>query len=579
MSTVKLADYLFTRLKQLGVGSIHGVPGDYNLTLLDYVEPNGIKWIGNCNELNAGYATDGYSRLKGIGALITTFGVGELSAINAIAGAYTELAPVVHIVGTPSRTLQNSRALVHHTFNDGDYQRFALMHEHVTVAQASLRDPRTCPQLIDSVLMECLIHSRPVYIQVPADMVDAQVASDGLKTKLSVPEPVPSKDEEAALKYVLERVHGSRSSMILVDGEVRGYGIVDQVEQFCRLSAWPTYTSVFGKGLLDESMSNYYGIWKGSSATQEEQDFVKGCDLVLCFGPHLSTTNSYFGSARPNPETTIFIKQTSVEAQGQVFQDLPAKYFMAQLLEKLDKSKVAGSEKPMGRAVNGHAENSSQSQVDGALTQQDFYHKFTNVLRSGDMILAETGTAGAGAREFQLPRYARLFSPATWLSIGYMLPAAQGAAVAQRELHREGKWQMEQASSETQPRTVLLIGDGSFQMTVQELGTIIRENLNVLVVLINNDGYTIERCIHGWDKAYNDIGRWNYLQAPSFFGAKDAKTTSIRTWGQLEKAIRDEEESGNTGLRMWEVFMDVMDAPLVLAGLPGYQEAQKAKSR
>lgn len=112
-STVPLAEYLFTRLRQLGVESIHGVPGDYNLALLDYVVPQGLHWVGNCNELNAGYAADAYSRVKGLGAIITTFGVGELSAANAIAGAYCELAPVVHIVGTPARHLQESRALIH----------------------------------------------------------------------------------------------------------------------------------------------------------------------------------------------------------------------------------------------------------------------------------------------------------------------------------------------------------------------------------------------------------------------------------------------------------------------------------
>ena len=173
--TIKLAEYLLIRLKQLGVDSIHGVPGDYNLAFLDYIEPQGIHWVGNCNELNAGYASDAYARIKGLGALITTFGVGELSASNAIAGAYAELAPVVHIVGTPSRHLQQNRALVHHTLNDGDFRRFAQMASHITIAQASLSDPCTCPQLIDSTIQQCLVHSRPVYIELPADMVATQV--------------------------------------------------------------------------------------------------------------------------------------------------------------------------------------------------------------------------------------------------------------------------------------------------------------------------------------------------------------------------------------------------------------------
>jgi len=84
---VDAATYLFTRLKQMGIDSVHGVPGDFNLVALDYLEGCGLKWVGNCNELNAGYAADGYARIKGISAVITTFGVGELSLPNAIAGS------------------------------------------------------------------------------------------------------------------------------------------------------------------------------------------------------------------------------------------------------------------------------------------------------------------------------------------------------------------------------------------------------------------------------------------------------------------------------------------------------------
>ena len=90
-SPVDVAEYLFTRLHQLGIRSIHGVPGDYNLVALDYIPNCGLNWVGNCNELNAGYAADGYARVKGISAVVTTFGVGELSLLNATAGGYAGL--------------------------------------------------------------------------------------------------------------------------------------------------------------------------------------------------------------------------------------------------------------------------------------------------------------------------------------------------------------------------------------------------------------------------------------------------------------------------------------------------------
>jgi len=120
-SPVDVAEYLFTRLHQMGVRSIHGLPGDYNLVALDYIPKLDLKWVGNVNELNAGYAADGYARIKGISALVTTFGVGELSAANAIAGAYSEHVPVVHIVGVPSTISQRDGMLLHHTLGNGNF--------------------------------------------------------------------------------------------------------------------------------------------------------------------------------------------------------------------------------------------------------------------------------------------------------------------------------------------------------------------------------------------------------------------------------------------------------------------------
>jgi pyruvate decarboxylase len=180
-----------------------------------------LLWVGNANELNAGYAADGYSRIRGIGALVTTFGVGELSAINATAGSYAERAPVVHIVGTPDRATQDGRVTVHHTFNDGNFRRFGQMHAHVTVAQTSLRDPLTSPQEIDRVLQQCLIHSRPVYIEVPVDLVGAPVRADRLQHPIQRPEFLETPTVAGAIESVLEALYASKRPVILFDGECR----------------------------------------------------------------------------------------------------------------------------------------------------------------------------------------------------------------------------------------------------------------------------------------------------------------------------------------------------------------------
>ncbi|KAI1152450.1 thiamine diphosphate-binding protein [Nemania diffusa] len=554
--TVKLAEYLFTRLKQLGIGAIHGVPGDFNLTLLDYVEPVGLQWVGNANELNAGYAADGYARIKGVGALITTFGVGELSAINAVAGAFAERAAVVHIVGTPDRPIQEERQLVHHTFNDGEFGRFAQMAAHVTVAQVDLRDPRTSPEQIDYALTQCLLHSRPVYIQVPVDMVSVPVAADRLHAEIRVPSTEPSSYSDGVISTILEKIYEAKQPSILVDGETRSCGIVELVQRLVDVTGWPSWTTGFGWGLLDETTPNVYGVYRGSFGSPNVHTFVQESDLVLSFGPHFSTTNSYNVTSVPKAEAAIHFTHTGVKIGDQLFRDIPAKLAAAQILEKLDPSKATVYATPPDLS-RPRAETFSEAQKDEPITQALFWPMASKIIQPGDIILGETGSAGHGCRDFSLPKHVRGFLPVTWLSIGYMLGAAQGAALAQRELIESSQYHGIKSA-----RTILFIGDGSFQMTVQELGTMIRHNLNVTVVLINNDGYTIERVIHGLKQGYNDVAAWRYLQAPGFFGAKeDTFTAKVATLGELKDLLESEELSKVEGFKMVEVIMDREDVP------------------
>lgn len=573
--SISLAEYLFTRLRQLGVGAVHGVPGDYNLDLLDYVKPSGLCWVGNANELNAAYAADGYARIKGIGALVTTFGVGELSAINAIAGSYAEFAPVVHIVGTPSRASQDARLLIHHTFADGEYGRFAQMSSHVTVAQISLWDPRTCAQQIDTVLQECTRHSRPVYIQVPADLVSASLPSDRLRRPIGTPvdEPDGNPAREVALAKIVDRIHRAKEAVIIADGECRPLRIVDEVQAIIDATKWPAWTTPFGKGLFNETRPNVHGVYKGKFDEDTVQETINQADLVLFFGPHLASTNTYGHTAVPSSQTTIFIKNNQVDMGTETFRDVPATFIASRLLKSIDLSKITRNE-PYPQLRRAKSEPTSDLIGNqGPICQDKLWRVLANILRPGDIVLGETGTAGYGVQEMPLPPNARVFTPVTWLSIGFMLPAAQGAAMAQRELIASSGYHGIKSGD---ARTILLIGDGSFQMTAQELATIIRHDLDVLVFLINNDGYTIERCIHGRKQEYNDISTWRYLEAPRFFGAgENTYTAAARTWAELAEVLNHVKLKAPGGLKMVEIFLDREDAPK--GPLLHYLESQKSK--
>ncbi|KAI5204260.1 pyruvate decarboxylase [Aureobasidium subglaciale] len=566
--TITLADYVFTRLHQLGIRSVFGVPGDYNLRLLDFVEPAGLHWVGNCNELNSAYAADAYARIHGVSALVTTFGVGELSAVNGIAGAYAEKAPVISIVGTPARATQEARTNVHHTFADGDFDRFAAMHTHVTIAQTNLLDPRTAPNQFDVTVQQALIQSRPI----PADMVDVKVSAAGLKSEISLPPASDGENESKVSERILELMHSAKKPFVFVDGESRCLDILEEVNELVKTTGWPVWTSPFGKGLVDEHLDSFQGIYNADLGSQDAKAYFESSDLALVFGPHFSSTNTALFSTIPKQAISVSFSERHVKIGNEITRDISNKDLVARLVKQLDRSKIS---KPTGPSKDSSAPPSVD--LSSLPTQKDFYRIINPLLKPGDIVMGETGTASHGTRDLVLPSGSYYFTAVTWLSIGYMLPAALGAAMAQRD---SNKWKKRSGStSDSEDRVVLFIGDGSLQMTVQEISTMIREKLNIVIVVINNDGYTIERVIHGRKQTYNDIASWRYLQALNMFGATEEEvannTFSARTWGELEEAMKSDTLRSGTGIRMLEVFMEREDAQGFLLKLLNNQKARE----
>lgn len=576
---ISVAEYLFRRLREAGLNAVHGVPGDYNLRLLDYVIPSGLEWVGNCNELNAGYASDGYARIKGIGAIVTTFGVGELSAINAIAGAYAEMAPVVHIVGTPNRSDQQNGVKLHHSFcrgQSGDYRVFAEMYEKVTVAQENIMDVGTAAEQIDRVIRECLVQSRPVYVQVPMDMVDAIIPGTPLAQGLDLSAAAGDTTlEQEACDIILDRMRTSSKQFILVDAGTSRYGLSGQTDQLIKATGFPTATTPFGKGIVDETLPNFHGI-HGTVGPHTFTSYVDSCDLIINIGPAHSNVNTYYFATVPKPEVTITVERDTIHMGDRTWSVSPQRV-LRRVLESLEENPLPKSSS-YPDLPNLHQALQSLPPVNPAarLTQDTFWYRMSSFFREGDIILTETGTASNGSRDFVLPKNTTLINSGIWLSIGYMLAATQGAALAQRHLTQS-------TNPPSKGRTILFEGDGSFQMTAQELSTIIRQKLDVIIFIINNNGYTIERLIHGPQELYNDVASWRFLEAPSFFGAEMADpvypvyTARATTWGELDGILAREEMGDGRGLRMVELMMDVMDSNDTLRLMLEFWKSKKAE--
>ncbi|KAF7114086.1 hypothetical protein CNMCM5793_007066 [Aspergillus hiratsukae] len=544
---IDVAEYLFRRLHEVGIRSVHGVPGDYNLAALDYLPKCGLHWVGNCNELNAGYAADGYARVNGISALITTFGVGELSALNAVAGAYSEFVPIVHIVGQPHTRSQRDGMLLHHTLGNGDFNVFARMSAGISTTVGRLNDTHEVATLIDNAIRECWIRSRPVYITLPTDMIMKKIEGERLNTPidLSLPANDPEK-EDYVVDVVLKYLHAAQRPVILVDACAIRHKVLEEVHDLMEVSGLPTFVAPMGKGAVNETHKNYGGVYAGNGSNIGVREQVESSDLILSIGAIKSDFNTAGFTYRIGQLNTIDFHSTYVRVRYSEYPDINMKGVLRKVIQKLGKVNA----QPVPQLSNKLPDDEPKS-GDQAITHRWFWPKVGQWLKENDIIITETGTANFGIWETRFPAGVTAISQVLWGSIGYSVGACQGAALAAKEQGNR--------------RTILFVGDGSLQLTLQEISTMIRNKLNPIIFVICNEGYTIERYIHGWEASYNDIQQWDYKSLPVAFGAgNNYKGYTVKTKDDMIKLFENQEFASAPCLQLVELYMPKEDAPSAL---------------
>ncbi|MEN4396906.1 alpha-keto acid decarboxylase family protein [Mycolicibacterium senegalense] len=547
-----VGDYLLDRLAELGVTEVFGVPGDYQLEFLDHIlaHPT-LRWVGGANELNAGYAADGYGRLRGMAALVTTFGVGELSAANAIAGSYAEHVPVVHIVGAPSKDSQAARRIVHHTLGDGDFEHFLRISREITCAQANLA-PATATRDIDRVLSEVREQKRPGYLLIATDVArfptEPPTAPLPRYTGGTSPRALSMFTAAAAEMIADHRL------TVLADFLVHRLDCVDELNALLAADTVGHATLMWGKSLVDESSPNYLGIYAGAASEDSVREAIEEAPVLVTAGVLFTDMVSGFFSQRIDPARTIDIGANQSTVAGQVYAPLD----MAAALDAVtailtERGITSPALPPLPARIS-----ADPPAPDVALTQEALWDRLSEALTPGNVVLADQGTSFYGMAGHRLASGVTFIGQPLWGSIGYTLPAALGAGLADRDR-----------------RTVLLIGDGAAQLTIQELGAFGREGLSPVVVVVNNDGYTVERAIHGVTAEYNDITGWRWTELPAALGVPDALAFRVSTYGELDDALT---RAAATPDRMVfiEVMLGRMDIPPLLTELA--QSASDANS-
>ncbi|HFV9730655.1 TPA: alpha-keto acid decarboxylase family protein [Salmonella enterica subsp. enterica serovar Yarrabah] len=487
-----VADYLLDRLAGCGIGHLFGVPGDYNLQFLDHViDHPTLRWVGCANELNAAYAADGYARMSGAGALLTTFGVGELSAINGIAGSYAEYVPVLHIVGAPCSAAQQRGELMHHTLGDGDFRHFYRMSQAISAASAILDEQNACFE-IDRVLGEMLAARRPGYIMLPADV--AKKTAIPPTEALTLPVHEAQSGVETAFRYHARQcLMNSRRIALLADFLAGRFGLRPLLQRWMAETPIAHATLLMGKGLFDEQHPNFVGTYSAGASSKEVRQAIEDADRVICVGTRFVDTLTAGFTQQLPAERTLEI-QPYASRIGETWFNLPMAQAVSTLRELcLECAFAPPTTRSAGQPVR----------IDkGELTQESFWQTLQQCLKPGDIILVDQGTAAFGAAALSLPDGAEVVVQPLWGSIGYSLPAAFGAQTACPDR-----------------RVILIIGDGAAQLTIQEMGSMLRDGQAPVILLLNNDGYTVERAIHGAAQRYNDIASWNWTQIPPALNA------------------------------------------------------------
>ncbi|EDW4550509.1 indolepyruvate decarboxylase [Salmonella enterica subsp. salamae] len=541
-----VADYLLDRLAGCGIGHLFGVPGDYNLQFLDHViDHPTLRWVGCANELNAAYAADGYARMSGAGALLTTFGVGELSAINGIAGSYAEYVPVLHIVGAPCSAAQQRGELMHHTLGDGDFRHFYRMSQAISAASAILDEQNACFE-IDRVLGEMLAARRPGYIMLPADV--AKKTAIPPTEALTLPAHETQSGVETAFRYHARQcLMNSRRIALLADFLAGRFGLRPLLQRWMAETPIAHATLLMGKGLFDEQHPNFVGTYSAGASSKEVRQAIEDADRVICVGTRFVDTLTAGFTQQLPAERTLEI-QPYASRIGETWFNLPMAQAVSTLRELcLECSFAPPTPRSAGQPVR----------IDkGELTQENFWQTLQQYLKPGDILLVDQGTAAFGAAALSLPDGAEVVVQPLWGSIGYSLPAAFGAQTACPDR-----------------RVILIIGDGAAQLTIQEMGSMLRDGQTPLILLLNNDGYTVERAIHGAAQRYNDIASWNWTQIPQALNAAQQAecwrvTQAIQLAEVLERLVRPQR------LSFIEVMLPKADLPELLRTVTRALEAR-----
>ena len=492
---LSIGGYLIQRLRDYGIDDLFGIPGDYILSFYSELEKSPINVVGCTREDCAGFAADAYARINGMGAVCVTYCVGGLRVSNSIAGAYAEKSPVVVISGSPGLNERKGGALLHHMVRD--FRTQIEVFEKFTIAGTELSDPLTAFSEIDRVLDACDRFKRPVYIELPRDMVHVVPPVAHGYARPVFEDNVQATAE--AVEETRELLAKAKKPVILAGVELHRFGLQDQLLQFAQTCKIPIATTMLGKSVVSERHPLFIGLYGGAIGNADVTEFVEDSDLVLMLGAFLSDINLGVYSAKLDPDRCVYATSEELRISHHHYRHVGLKEYVEGL--NAANMKAVSREIPDSLVLKQTFDSGEQVNENDPLRTSRMMAMLNRRLDSEVIVVADVGDSLFAATELTIHDRGEFLSPAYYTSMGFSIPAALGAATA-RPKHR----------------VVVLVGDGAFQMTGQELSTLIASGHAPLIIVLDNHGYGTERYLHAGDWKYNEINPWKYCELLNVYG-------------------------------------------------------------
>ena len=517
---------------------------------MESIAGSSLPFICNLNELNSGYSADGYARVRGFSVLMVTFSVGALSAMNAIAGMYCEHVPCLVLVGAPNSNSSTDGEIVHHTLGEVRYDYARRMAEEITAASATIARAADTPILLHEMVEAALTHRQPVYLEIASNLSSEPVLPGAGSSAPLAPLPSPlsmsalplSSDAQtlsAAVTATVSLLQGSSRPLILGGGHLRHLKQASAVGSGAGLSSLLSLLDVSGygyacmmdaKAIVNEDHPSFIGIYAGGVAVLPGlsegggalvKAVVESADAALLVGCILSDYATAGHALRlPAVDRQVEVFPQYVKVAGSVYHRVAMTDFLQQLARaaglKRSSTLVDDFRKRLHDFSGAQDESKSREAEEkaapsSALSMRTVHRQLQQWVTASNAgggsasassppppahVLVDCGDSWMTGLKLRLPPHGSFAVQLQYGSLGWSVPATLGYALALRDADSSG-------------RLVTLVGDGAFQMSPQEISSLLRYAVSPLVLVMNNAAYLVENEIVPGD--FNDLSEWDYV--------------------------------------------------------------------